>query len=108
MLRSYFSCCQENILFKKCVLSITIITNLTNYFQIVRYSNRNHEPNVNIHHLVMAIVMMLTTMQVVTMIMGIVMKMLENVPNANVLIKSAPNVNVLTLAMNNVKTFLQL
>ena len=42
------------------------------------------------------------------MIMGIVMKMLENVPNANVLIKSAPNVNVLTLAMNKVKIFLQL
>ena len=105
MLRSYFSCCQENILFKKCVLSITIITNLTNYFQIVRYSNRNHKLDANIHHLVMAIVMMLTTMQVVTTIMGIVKKMLENVPNVNVLIMSAPYANVLTPAMNNVKTF---
>ena len=52
----------------------------------------------------MAIVMMLTTMQVVTTIMGIVKKMLENVPNVNVLIMSAPYANVLTPAMNNVKT----
>ena len=37
--------------------------------------------------------------------MGIVMKMLENVPNVNVLITSAPYANVLTPAMNNVKTF---
>ena len=104
MLRSYFSCCQENILFKKCVLSITIITNLTNYFQIVRYSNRNHEPNANIHHLVMVIVMMLTTMQVVIMIEEIVMNdKFENALNVNVLTKTAPYANVLTLAMNNVK-----
>ena len=90
---------------KKCVLFITIITNLSNSFQIVRYSNRNHKLDANIHHLVMAIVMMLTTMQVVTTIMGIVKKMFENVPNVNVLIMSAPYANVLTPAMNNVKTF---
>ena len=107
MLRSYFSCCQENILFKKCVLSITIITNLTNYFQIVRYSNRNHKLDANIQPLVMVIVMMLTTMQVVIMIEEIVMND-ENVLNANVLTNSAPNVNALILDMNNAKPFLQL
>ena len=82
----------------------TFITNLSNYFQIVRYSNRNHELDANIHHLVMVIVMMLTTMQFVNMIEETVMND-ENVLNANVLTRTAPYANVLTPAMNNVKTF---
>ena len=68
----------------------------------------NHELDANIQPLEMVIVTMKTTMQTAAMMKGIVMKKLENVPNANVLTMSAPNVNVLIQAINDVKTFVLL